>query len=115
MPPIQWRFGGAQPGACGPVSIGLDAARTSTPALTRGYLSCGEVPEWSLGTVSKTVVPLRVPWVRIPPSPPYSLPFRSNSRRLGYAAVSATLPARVAQRFEPHRESAQRAGHRPPP
>ncbi len=30
----------------------------------------GEVPEWSIGAVSKTVVPLRVPWVRIPPSPP---------------------------------------------
>ena len=30
----------------------------------------GEVPEWSIGPVSKTGVPLRVPWVRIPPSPP---------------------------------------------
>jgi integrase len=29
------------------------------------------VPEWSIGAVSKTVVPSRVPWVRIPPSPPY--------------------------------------------
>jgi hypothetical protein len=28
------------------------------------------VPERSIGTVSKTVVPLWVPWVRIPPSPP---------------------------------------------
>ena len=28
------------------------------------------MPERSIGTVSKTVVPLRVPWVRIPPSPP---------------------------------------------
>ena len=34
----------------------------------------GEVPEWSIGTVSKTVVLARVPWVRIPPSPPF--PFR---------------------------------------
>ena len=32
--------------------------------------SCGEVPEWLNGTVSKTVVLARVPWVRIPPSPP---------------------------------------------
>ena len=31
---------------------------------------CGEVPEWSNGAVSKTVVPLRVPRVRIPLSPP---------------------------------------------
>src|SRR3990170_6115942 len=30
----------------------------------------GEVPEWSNGTVSKTVVRVTVPWVRIPPSPP---------------------------------------------
>ena len=30
----------------------------------------GEVPEWSIGAVSKTVVGLRPPWVRIPPSPP---------------------------------------------
>ena len=30
----------------------------------------GEVPEWPIGAVSKTVVPSRVPWVRIPPSPP---------------------------------------------
>ena len=32
---------------------------------------CGEVSEWSMETVLKTVVPARVPWVRIPPSPPY--------------------------------------------
>jgi hypothetical protein len=31
----------------------------------------GEVPEWSIGAVSKTVVGLRPPWVRIPPSPPH--------------------------------------------
>src|SRR5262245_24906821 len=30
----------------------------------------GEVPEWSIGTVSKTVVRVTVPRVRIPPSPP---------------------------------------------
>src|SRR5712664_2421472 len=34
----------------------------------------GEVPEWSIGTVSKTVVRASVPWVRIPPSPPISPP-----------------------------------------
>ncbi len=31
--------------------------------------SIGEVPEWSIGSVSKTDVPARVPGVRIPPSP----------------------------------------------
>ena len=30
----------------------------------------GEVPEWSIGPVSKTGVRASVPWVRIPPSPP---------------------------------------------
>ena len=35
----------------------------------------GEVPEWSNGAVSKTVEPARVPWVRIPPSPPYFIDF----------------------------------------
>src|SRR6266404_527912 len=34
----------------------------------------GEVPEWSIGTVSKTVVRASVPWVRIPPSPPIFAP-----------------------------------------
>ncbi len=29
----------------------------------------GKVPEWSIGAVSKTVVPLRVPRVRIPAFP----------------------------------------------
>ena len=29
----------------------------------------GEVREWLNRAVSKTVEPLRVPWVRIPPSP----------------------------------------------
>lgn len=36
-----------------------------------GCRSRGEVPEWSNGAVSKTVVPLRVPRVRIPLSPPF--------------------------------------------
>jgi hypothetical protein len=30
----------------------------------------GEMPEWSIGAVSKTVVPFAVPRVRIPLSPP---------------------------------------------
>ena len=33
----------------------------------------GEVREWLNRAVSKTVEPLRVPWVRIPPSPPFRI------------------------------------------
>ena len=33
-------------------------------------LKSGEVPEWSIGLVSKTSDRSRDPWVRIPPSPP---------------------------------------------
>src|SRR5215510_16005486 len=38
--------------------------------ISGGLEDHGEVPEWSIGTVSKTVVRASVPWVRIPPSPP---------------------------------------------
>src|SRR5712671_7691395 len=41
----------------------------------------GEVPEWSIGTVSKTVVRASVPWVRIPPSPPTNERDRRRSHR----------------------------------
>ena len=34
---------------------------------------CGEVPEWSNGAVSKTVVRASVPRVRIPVSPPFTV------------------------------------------
>src|SRR5258707_8203372 len=51
--------------------FGQDAA--VAPKESRPYkLGPGEVPEWSIGTVSKTVVRASVPWVRIPPSPPPS-------------------------------------------
>lgn len=33
------------------------------------HLTNGKMPEWSIGAVSKTVVPLRVPRVRIPVFP----------------------------------------------
>ena len=39
---------------------------------------CGEVREWLNRAVSKTVVPVRVPWVRIPPSPPE---FKGKSKK----------------------------------
>ena len=51
---------------------------------------CGEVPEWSIGTVSKTVVLARVPWVRIPPSPPF--PFRYLSRMAAPARACGSWP-----------------------
>ncbi len=38
----------------------------------------GEVPEWSIGAVSKTVDRSRGPWVRIPPSPPERRPATSR-------------------------------------
>ena len=43
--------------------------RAVSRILWRGK-SRGEMPEWSNGAVSKTVVPARVPRVRIPLSPP---------------------------------------------
>src|SRR6185295_19866026 len=44
---------------------------TSTKAVTlKKVFAFGEVREWLNRAVSKTVEPLRVPWVRIPPSPP---------------------------------------------
>jgi len=36
----------------------------------KANFTCGEVPEWSNGTDSKSVVPARVPRVRIPVSLP---------------------------------------------
>jgi hypothetical protein len=47
-----------------------DSASPFPPPRFRGRQSDGEVPEWSIGAVSKTVVRASVPWVRIPPSPP---------------------------------------------
>ena len=46
-------------------SGGSLGVRRSTPQNKHG-----EVREWLNRAVSKTAVPLRVPWVRIPPSPP---------------------------------------------
>src|SRR4029079_14382098 len=47
-------------------------ARAGRPTARPACQGCGEVPEWSIGAVSKTVVRASVPWVRIPPSPPSS-------------------------------------------
>ena len=65
--------------------------------LERQDHTCGEVPEWSNGAVSKTVVLAIVPWVRIPPSPPYLLTEfydkKSNPRHLrGPLSLHIPLP-----------------------
>ena len=39
----------------------------------RYNLALGEVAEWLKAPLSKSGIPLRVSWVRIPPSPPYSV------------------------------------------
>ncbi len=72
------------------------------PLINRPPLAFGEVPEWSIGTVSKTVVRASVPWVRIPPSPPpEAAPSRATritagSRRPSRSA--ATEPLAVLKR-----------------
>src|SRR5262249_9202760 len=64
----------------------------------------GEVPEWSIGTVSKTVVRASVPWVRIPPSPPASPAFKDDSMRAvivgaGMGGLMAGLALRQSGAF----------------
>ena len=63
--------------------------------------SCGEVPEWLNGTVSKTVVLARVPWVRIPPSPPLSC--SEPEMRLPLGAFFFLFQRRLAETPEPRR------------
>src|SRR5215510_9885467 len=66
----------------------------------RNGIGSGEVREWLNRAVSKTVVPARVPWVRIPPSPPpnefglASLEFW-NLARAGRPALMLTRDPRI--------------------
>ena len=53
--------------------------------------SFGEVQERLNWTVSKTVVPLRAPWVRIPPSPPFT-----------FLDFSKAISGEVSERFKEH-------------
>ncbi len=65
---------GPAPALAGPVWPCL-GFRVGLGSRTRRVLparACGGVPEWSNGAVSKTVVRVTVPWVRIPPPPPVS-------------------------------------------
>ena len=50
------------------------------------------MPEWSIGSVSKTEVPARVPGVRIPPSPPIA------TREAGDMNAEGRPQARLGQR-----------------
>ncbi len=47
----------------------MEFAIIFAPVIDNAY-SIGEMPEWSIGAVSKTVEPFGVPRVRIPLSPP---------------------------------------------
>jgi hypothetical protein len=49
-------------------NIGLSAGLGMT-----SESACGEVPEWSNGAVSKTVVGASLPRVRIPVCPPFNI------------------------------------------
>jgi hypothetical protein len=52
------------------VPLGSQPLRLRGPGRVPISARHGEVPEWPIGAVSKTVVRASVPWVRIPPSPP---------------------------------------------
>ena len=51
------------------LGVGL-CVEQGSPLVASGKVDRGRVPEWTIGTVSKTVVAARLPWVRIPPLPP---------------------------------------------
>jgi hypothetical protein len=71
------------------------------PAPSTRNIPCGEVPEWSIGTVSKTVVPLRVPWVRIPPSPPFTAVCRPFSACRDGAVRKSFPPGAASSDIQP--------------
>ncbi len=64
----------------------------------------GEVPEWSIGSVSKTDVPARVPGVRIPPSPPRKAQPRSG-RAFSLPDRAKLAWAREESEKDPEREA----------
>lgn len=109
--------------SCHPEKSSLYPAHASPlsprPARHRGLADCGEVVEWSIAPHSKCGVPLRVPWVRIPPSPPlvtpmislnYSKPWNgfvpTDVPRLLHVSHSArhrtSLPASNPHQTRPH-------------
>ena len=69
-----------------------------------GAQSQGEVPERPIGAVSKTVVAFGPPWVRIPPSPLFSLkPLPAAVRfEIPPSPLFSLKPLPAAVRFESH-------------
>jgi hypothetical protein len=80
-------------------------ARVNTLALTCPGFACasGEVRKWLKRPVSKTGIPARVSWVRIPPSPPDSA-----------ARTVAADPRRDARARLIRRDWKSRVGETPP-
>ena len=63
--------------------LGVSACKfTQLIGIEREVGRFGEVREWPIRTVSKTVVLVRGPWVQIPPSPPVTI--LSGDVRVGF-------------------------------
>ena len=82
------------------ISLLQKPARTVKHRVERQDHTCGEVPEWSNGAVSKTVVLAIVPWVRIPPSPPF-FPFGLYSIFSKRNVFSTSLQKAVSKHISP--------------
>ena len=80
--------------------LSLGAAPCDPPATTMADTSAriGEVPERSIGTVSKTVVRATVPWVRIPPSPPDNR--RVDNGMQAAMVTNAALSSKVSRNWK---------------
>ena len=65
---------------------------------TKYLFYAGEMPEWSIGTVSKTVVQAIVPRVRIPVSPPDYLYFEPLDERRFHEIFSGRFVLFVVQK-----------------
>jgi hypothetical protein len=76
----------------------------------------GEVREWLNRAVSKTVEPLRVPWVRIPPSPPFRINYLHlpSDNQLGFGDIRYTWGQQVGRHGTLAHARAERDDARPP-
>ena len=75
--------------------------------LTRS-IPCGELPEWTIGHDWKSCVPARVPWVRIPHSPPRTnLSPRVRGNHLAPPRPSLRIRSIPACAGEPSKRRAQ--------
>ncbi len=75
-------------------------------------IRCGEVVEWFKAAVLKTAVVVRLPWVRIPPSPPKTHDAKASriigklfawSRGVSLGCIGALLLREAAILFRPVR------------